>query len=322
MIRVGIAGAGFIGRVHAQSVDMMDNAVLSGIFDKNLEAAKSLAQLYNSNFFETFEELLDNSDVVILAIPTPYRKDFLELSIKKGKHVFCEKPLARTIEEAYRIKQIVKASKVKFMVDHVVRFFPEYRKIHDMILEGKVGDVSEVRSFRGGPFPGWSNWFKSFQKSGGVLLDLAIHDIDFWSWTLGEVQSIKAYALDFSESIERDHGVVIMKFRSGAIAHIEATWAYPKGSAFRTMAEVVGSNGRAKFDSESFNPLTIYSKNSRESLSPHSLTPWGVALKEFLKAVENDTEVPVSVDDGVKAVELSLKAIDSAKTGETKVVKL
>ena len=140
-------------------------------------------------------------------------------------------------------------------------------------------------------------------------------------WTLGEVRRIWAFAKDFSESIERDHGVIVLEFENGAIAHIEATWAYPAYAPFRTSAEVVGTRGRVIFDSELFKPFALFKEEAFIGDSPLSLTPWGKALEAFLVAVERDEEVPVTVEDGLRAVRMSLLAIESARSGEAKVVK-
>ena len=165
MIRVGVVGAGFIGRIHAQSAHDIRIAELSGVYDKRKDVAERVVEEFGGEVFDSYEQLLEKSDVVVLAVPTPFRGEYLEKALRMGRHVFCEKPLARTLEEAERIREIVRTSHSKFMVDHVVRFFPEYRKIRDSVASGKLGEISEVRSFRGGPFPGWADWFRSFEKS-------------------------------------------------------------------------------------------------------------------------------------------------------------
>lgn len=312
MIKVGIVGAGFMGKIHAESLKQLNNGCVHAVYDVNPEMAESFAKTYNCRVAGSFEELLESVDAVVLAVPTTFRKDYLESVFKKNVPTLCEKPLARTLEEAEWIAKRVKETKTKFMVDHVVRFFPEYREIQKRIKEGEIGVVSEARSFRGGPFPRWSRWFKSFKMSGGVILDLAIHDIDFWIWTLGDVREVRAQSLDFSEEIAKDHCYIILVFENGALAHIEGTWAYPSDAPFKTAVEVVGSNGTISFESTQITPLRIYDEGGEKVESPVAMGPYVRVMESFLNAIEKDLPVEISAEDGLRAVKVSLMALKSS----------
>ena len=322
VIRVGLIGAGFIGKIHAEAIEEVENVQLHMIYDINEKAAQDIAKRHSCRVASSFDQLLDSVDAVILAIPTTARRPYLEEIFRRGIPTLSEKPLARTLEEAEWIVSRVKETGTKFMVDHVVRFFPEYREVHLRVKGGSVGRVSEARSFRGGPFPSWSSWFRSFEKSGGVILDLAIHDIDYWLWTLGDVVEIQARSLNFSESIEKDHCYILLKFESGAVAHVEGTWAYPQNAPFKTSIEVVGSDGSLHFESTQISPLIVYEDDGTYVESPTFLNPYARVIKSFADSVERGTPVEVTAEDAFRALKIALLSIESAKERKTvKVVK-
>ncbi len=320
MIKVGIVGAGFIGNIHAEALDELNNGELHMVYDIDPKAVSEFVKRHPCKVADSFEELLDSVDALILAIPTTARRRYLEMIFERRKPVLSEKPLARSIEEARWIVSEVKRTGTKFMVDHVVRFFPEYREIHNRILLGEIGRVSEARSFRGGPFPSWSNWFRSFKKSGGVILDLAIHDIDYWIWTLGEVEEIHARSLDFSENIKRDHCYIILSFKNGAVVHIEGTWAFPERSPFRTSVEVVGTKGMLSFESTHIAPVSVYESKGISVKSPFTLNPYARVMSSFLTSVEEDLPVEIPAEDAFKSLNVALMSIESAR--ERKTVKV
>ncbi|MCD6254396.1 MAG: Gfo/Idh/MocA family oxidoreductase [Thermotogae bacterium] len=312
MIRVGIVGAGFIGKIHAEALNQTRKGTLHMVYDIDPEAAKSFAQTYKCGIAGSFEKLLESVDVIVLAVPTTYRRNYLERILEQRIPTLCEKPLARTLEEAEWIVSKVKETGTKLMVDHVVRFFPEYAEINERIKSGEIGNVSEARSFRGGPFPGWSQWFKSFRMSGGVILDLAIHEIDYWVWTLGNIREVRAQSLDNSENISKDHCYVILAFENGALVHIEGSWAYPPHAPFKTAVEVVGSKGTLSFESTQIAPLKIFDEEGEKVESPFILNPYARVMESFLDAVEKDLPVAIPAEDGLRAVKISLLAIRSA----------
>jgi len=312
VIKVGIVGAGFIGKIHANALSEVENGVLHMVYDIDANAAQSLAQKHRCRVASSFDELLESVDAVVLAVPTTSRRDYLERIFEKRIPTLCEKPLARTLEEAEWIVSKVAETGTKFMVDHVVRFFPEYAEVNKRVRAGEIGTVSEARSFRGGPFPAWSQWFRSFNKSGGVILDLAIHDIDFWLWTLGNVREVRAQSLDFSEHISKDHCYVILAFDNGAVVHIEGTWAYPPQAPFKTAVEVVGSKGTLSFENTQVTPIAVYTEGETRIESPARLSPNARVMESFLNSIERDLPVQVTAEDGLKAVEISLLAIKSA----------
>lgn len=313
MVKVGLIGAGFIGQVHARSLSKLSEASLEMVYDINVESSQRIAKEYEAKVADSFETIIKHCDAIVLAVPTDVRHTYLEKAFKTGKPILCEKPLARTVEEGEWILRNVKSTHCIFTVGHVVRFFPEYVNIRNQVLKGKVGDVCEVRSFRGGPLPDWSSWFKSFKRSGGSILDLAIHDIDFWIWVLGKVKKVSARSLDRSENITKDHCYVLLSFENGALVHIEATWAYPPNSPFRTSVELTGSKGSISFNSIDFSPLSVYIEEKSFTESPAYLDPYAKVMKSFVNSVIKNSEPEVTVEDAFRSLEIACLALKSAQ---------
>jgi predicted dehydrogenase len=316
VLRVGIVGAGFMGTTHAASIVELDNAKLVGFYDLITEKSEKLSKRFGGKVFKTADELFKESDVVVLAIPPTERKEYYERLIELEKAIFAEKPVFRNLEDAIWLEEKLSKKTVPFMVGHVVRYFPEFFKLKEEYLKGTLGEISMIRSARVGSIPQWADWFRKFSLSGGVILDLAIHDIDFWAWMLGPVDSIRAVSNSFSENIETDHCIVVMKFKNGAVAHIEGGWSYPTAAPFKYSYEVVGTKNTISFDSLKNHTIVSY-RDGIKLLHPTFINPYKMMMKDFLNAVEEERPVPIKPEDGIRSLKLALKAIESAKSGET-----
>src|SRR5690606_8031401 len=127
-----------------------------------------------------------------------------------GKHVFCEKPISISIEDAKAMVEACEKAGVTLMVGHVLRFFPEYDAARDAVAGGRLGDPKVIRATRASAFPTWGsdNWFADESRSGGPIVDLIIHDIDWIRWTFGEVQRV------YAKRTER-YALVTLRLESG-----------------------------------------------------------------------------------------------------------
>jgi UDP-N-acetylglucosamine 3-dehydrogenase len=237
-------------------------------------------------------------------------------TIAAGKPLFLEKPIASSLDDAQSIVDQARNAKVPLMIGHVVRFFPEFALGRQMVLDGAVGKPAAIRTRRGGPTPkGSSGWFMDHTRSGGVLLDLAIHDFDWLQWTFGKVKFLYSRSLSAKTQKGPDYALTTLTFESGAVAHVEATWMDPGG--FRTMFDVAGSEGLLEFDSRKTPALMTVTAESRSlepSVAPNE-DPYYLELDGFLNAVRTGGPVPITGEDGMAALKISLAAIESATTG-------
>ncbi len=259
-------------------------------------------------------DLLDQVDIADVCLPTDLHAEFAAIALGAGKPTFLEKPIALTLAEAGGLHSRALTAGVPFAVGHVVRLFPEYQAAHRVVVDGQLGRPAAVRLRRAGSFPtGVQNWFRDPKRSGGVLMDLAIHDFDWLRWTFGEVQFLtsKLTRLPVGE-----YALTTLTFRSGLVAHVESSWMEPAG--FHTAFEVCGSDGMLEFDSRSSAPFKSVhaSGTSFEHVYSPEVEPYRRQLARFLAAVESGGEVDVDAADAIASLKISLAAIESAETGD------
>lgn len=193
MLRVGVVGAGTMGSSHNRAYAAMPDVQLVGIADVRAKAASALAYECGALVVGDLAGLFaEDVDVVDVCVPMPMHRACVEQCAAAGKHVVCEKALARTLDDARAMIEVCAAADVKLFVGQVVRFFPEYRKARELVLSERLGEVGTVRFMRGGSFPygATNDWYASFAQSGGVIVDLMIHDFDFLRWCFGPVRRV------------------------------------------------------------------------------------------------------------------------------------
>jgi predicted dehydrogenase len=321
MVKVGIVGLGTMGRQHAEAYRQMPDVQLCAVYDHHLDRAQAFAQEFNTVVAPDFKTLLQQCEIVDICTPTYRHAEYALPAIEAGKAVVCEKPLARTLQECEQIVEAVRKYNTIFMPAHVLRFFPEYRMAHQMVRAGTLGTVASVRMRRGGDFPRTkSDWYADFEKSGGIIMDLIIHDIDWVRWTLGEVERLYAKALTFRGLEHLDYTLVTMRLRSGAIAHIEGTWCDPGG--FRVSFEICGDSGMLEYDSAQMVALRVARRAEAGQAggvevpeSPAVENPYYLELRHFVECYQSGQPPEITGEDGMEAVRLTLAAIESARTG-------
>ena len=193
-MRVGIAGTGFMGSTHAAAWSATE-ASIQGFVAKTTALAEPLARQYGAAAYPDYKKMLNDVDVVDICTPTFLHHEMVLAAAAAGKHIVCEKPLARTVEQGQEMIAACKKAGVQLIVAHVVRYFPEYALAREQIRNGEIGDLAVLRLTRGSfqPKKIEDNWFVDFEKSGGMMLDLMIHDIDLIHNLVGsEIKSVHA----------------------------------------------------------------------------------------------------------------------------------
>lgn len=318
-MRVGIIGTGGMGNVHARHYRRVPNVELIA-FDVNAELLTKFCSTHEAAPAASAEDLISKADLVDVCLPTDAHAEFALRAIAAGRAVLIEKPLARTLAEAESIAAAGLKGSVPVAVGQVVRYFADYRVLHNAVLSGRVGTPAAVRMRRGGGAPKGSGlWFQDFARSGGVLLDLAVHDFDWLRWTIGDVESVTSRSVRArhpdSTAFVGDYALTTIAFQNGCLAHVESTWMDPSG--FRVSVEVAGSAGLLEFDSRQTATIRTHTEGTSRAEAPMASSddPYFLMLSELVRALETGQPVPISVTDGIKAMSVALAAIESAQTG-------
>ena len=321
-MRVGIIGAGFMGTTHAAAWAETP-AEIVGVVAETEAAATGLATQYHLPIYPTLAAILPEVDVVDICTPTHLHAEMALAAAAAGKHIICEKPLARTVAQGQAMIAACRAAGVRLLVAHVVRFFPEYALARRLVAEGQVGRPGVVRLARGSSRPQrpLEDWFRDETKSGGLLLDLMIHDFDYARWVAGEVESVLARSIgSHAPDAPVDYGLAILRHRDGALSHVAGAWAYPP-TEFRTGLEIAGDGGLIEFDSAASAPIDLLLTTPADGpavglpSSPVRESPYTTEIKEFYAALTGDAPVRVTAEDGLAALQIALAAAESARSG-------
>ena len=312
-----------MGRTHAHGWEQTP-AKLFGIVSKSRDSAERLAKSYGAKVYDSLEAMLPEIDVLDICTPTYLHRDMTLAAATAGVHVICEKPLARTVAQAQEMIEACKTAGVKLLVAQVVRFFPEYAYAHEKIEAGEIGDPAIIRLKRGSSQPtGSDSWFKNIEQSGGMILDLMIHDFDFARWIGGEVKTVFAKSVRAENpDANIDHALAILTHKNGAISHVEGSWAYPP-PLFRTQIEVAGSNGLIQHDSDKTATTQVffhqagvaYAPDVPLPSSPLHEDPYTTQIKAFYRHIQFGEPLRVSAADGLEALKIGLAALQSAQSG-------
>lgn len=326
MTRIGVIGTGSIAQVHLDAWAQLP-VELVGYFDLDQAAAARAVAKYGGQAFATLDALLDAVDMVDICTPGTAHKGPVMAAAAAGKAIICEKPLARSLADCEEMVAACEAAGVPLYPAHVVRFFPQFARVKEALDSGALGNPGVIRTTRAGAFPRpggtfSSDYYGDFARSGRVVLDVGIHDLDFQRWCCGDVTHVFARGTTFTDAPRNDHALITLRFANGAIGHVQCAWALPSG-VFRTRVELAGDGGIAEWDSLDMPSLYIQRRNAEDNgletsgSSPYApeLQPYYAELAHFLDCYENGTPTQVDGHDGLMAVKLALAAIESMRTG-------
>lgn len=263
-VNVAVVGLGFMGVTHLKSYQKIKTARIVAVCDSarapvngilpgvsgNLAGSDALDLGRKLRVYQQLEELLADPavDLVDLCVPTPLHVPLAIAALKAGKHVVCEKPLARTAAQARQIITAARNAKGYLLPAMCMRFWPEWSWLKQAVVDGRYGNVLAARFRRVSESPGWSrdSYFNGAQ-SGGALLDLHIHDTDFVQFLFGRPTSV------FSSGLTKcsgaiDHVVTLYQVTGGAVVSAEGTWLMTAGHGFNMSYTINFENATADFD--------------------------------------------------------------------------
>ena len=317
-MRVGLVGAGYIAGSHAAAYAADPRVDLAYVTDPVADKAAGLAERYGARPVADLETLL-GSDVDALSVctPSPRHAEVVVAALEAGKHVLCEKPVARTMSDARRIVEAGRRATGVLMIGHVSRFEPDHRAARDAVLDGRIGEPRMMSQSIVGELPGWSeqDWLTDPVQSGGPLVDLAVHSFDYLTWVCGaRPERVHAVGSTRPDGLV-DYALVTVRYDNGALAVVETSWAHPAGHGLEVATELAGTAGRLTWDYAG----TAVGSLKLAGAAPQAVSQLGnrgfvAEIAAFLDAVEAGGPSPVPAEQAMLALEVALAAEESLRT--------
>jgi predicted dehydrogenase len=248
-VKVGLCGTGFVGRLHAYSLQRCPEAEITALYSRDAARGRKFGKEFGSpEVFTNFDRLLrsDEVDVITLGLPNDLHESFTVKAARAGKHVFVEKPLCLTLEEADRMIAECRKAGVKLFYGENLCFAPKYVRARELVQEGALGKVYLIKQ-RESHFGPHSAWFWDVRRSGGgAFMDMGCHGIEFARWVLGKPRIKRVFCslgrfTHLQKTKGEDDSVAIVEFEGGARAVLENSWALRGGLDDR--AEITGTLG-------------------------------------------------------------------------------
>ena len=327
MVNVGIIGAGRIGKVHVESIcTQVKDAKVKMLADPfmNDETAKWAKDMGVEAVTKDYKEILTDPeiDAVLICSSTDTHSPISVEAIKAGKHVFCEKPIDHDVAKIKEVIDALKDSNVKYQVGFNRRFDHNFEAVQKAVADGKIGDTHIIKITSRDPEPPCADYVK---VSGGIFLDMTIHDFDMVRFLAGcnatEVYVEAAVLVDpaIGEAGDVDTAVITLKMENGAIAVIDNSRKAAYG--YDQRAEVFGSKGMVAIKNDSDSTAVISNEDGVTGEKPQFffleryMDAYGKEMVQFIDAIENDTETPLGVEDGLQPVLKGLAAKKSVEEG-------
>lgn len=329
-LNVGIIGAGRIGQVHAKSITYhIPQAKIVAVSDIYYEGAKKVAEsLGIPNAYEDYHEILNNPeiDAVLICSSTDTHADIAVEAAEAGKHIFCEKPVDLTVAKIKKVIAAVEKAGVKLQIGFNRRYDHNFAEIKRLANDGKLGKLQTIKITSRDPEPPSIDYVK---VSGGIFLDMTVHDFDMARFIGGEVEEVYANAAvtvdeAIGEAGDVDTALIALKFKNGAIGVIDncrkACYGYDQ------RLEVFGTGGQASAANDTPTNVSYINENGNMTDKPlyffleRYMQSFTDEMTEFINAVQNDELTKTTVNDGLEALRLGLAAKLSVK--EHRPVKL
>ena len=303
-LRIGVVGAGVMGSNHARVLSELPGVQLAGVVDPDQNRRDFVAKGLRCATFVELDELIDaNVDAVTIAAPTHLHRDIAIECASRGIHVLVEKPIASTIEEGHAIVAAARRYGITLMAGHVERFNPAVEALKRAIQDQSILSIAITRV---GPFP-------PRMSNVGVVIDLAVHDIDLIRWfTDSEIVEIQPQT---SSAVAEREDIALLQFRtaSGVLAHINTNWLTP----FK--ARTINIATRDKYlmadlltlqvtECFGFQPDGSY---SMRHLSVGYAEPLRAELQAFINAVRSGAKPAVTGEEGVASLEIAIRCLTS-----------
>lgn len=332
MLRLGIAGLGFMGRTYLAACKNIEEISITALCSRR-DPAAALAEADAGNLkcestqidsrwkvYSDFDDLVSDReiDAVALCLPTFLHKECAIKALENGKHVICEKPMARSSPEATEMAEAAARTGKLLIPAMCVRFWPAYRWLKEVIGESVFGEVYSAHFKRISPPPSWgASHFLNGEKSGGALFDLHIHDVDFIRFCFGEIGSVFARGISrLSGSI--DHVAASYEVPGQAVVTAEASWLSTPSYGFTMRYEVNCRDARLVYDFRTEpDAVWIYEGDSeprKAEMPAHDA--YEAELRAFARLALGKTDsIEVTPVDGIRSLQVCEAEEQSIRQG-------
>jgi UDP-N-acetylglucosamine 3-dehydrogenase len=300
--RVGVVGVGVMGSNHARVISELPEVELAGIVDIDRHQALNVSRSLGCRAFENLDALLEcGVDAATIAAPTHLHHELAITCIRRGIHVLIEKPIASTAEEGRSLIAAARRAGVTLMVGHVERFNPAVQAIKETLVGEEILSIAITRV---GPFP-------PRMSNVGVVIDLAVHDIDLIRWfTDSEIIEMQP---QLSSAVAEREDIALLQFRtaSGVLAHINTNWLTPfkaRTAHVATRKKYVMGDLLTRQVTECFGFKTDGSYSMRH-LPVGYAEPLRAELQAFIEAVRCGTAPAVSGEEGVASLDIAMRCL-------------
>ncbi len=324
-MKVAVIGVGTMGRHHARVYSELPEADLVSISDSDSVRAHSTAEKFGIRAYTDHREMLEKEkpDAVSVVVPTALHEKVGMDALDAGVNVLIEKPIAATVEEGTRLIEKARAMNKQLMVGHVVRFDPALQALKQKLDAGELGRIYQIFCRRAGPFP-------TRIQDVGVVIDLAPHDVDIMRFLAGS-NPTRVYS-ETERRIHTNHEDLLwatLRFPDGVIGGLEINWLTPT-----KIREVLVLGERGMFRADALTQDLYFYENSLvndvqwatlqtiKGVSEGSMTRYAIPrfeplkaeLQSFLKAIQDGNPVPITGEDGLAALKISLALVESGHT--------
>ena len=332
MAKIAVVGFGFMGRMHFRCWRDIEGAEVTAICEANpevissatkpagnIEGAADEIDLTGITIYDDYDKMLAEADIdaVSITLPSFLPADFAAKALEKGISVLCEKPMALTIEECDRMVAAADASGKALMVAHCIRFWPEYAKVKEIIDGGEYGEVRAATFRRLGAAPTWAagNWFFDKSKSGGMPVDLHVHDADFVHYLFGIPQKVTARAARLENGMPC-HMVADYDYGDNKVVTAEASWMMTDSFGFEMSFDICLEKAVLVFD-PSRDPAFRVCPAEGDAFTPEVAAGDGYSqeIAHFLRVVNGEEELnvvtPMQSRETMRLVLAEVESMDS-----------
>lgn len=327
-IRFGTVGLGRLGKVHAENIafNVRNAELVAACSVVDAETAYAKEKLGVKYTYASYEEMLKNKelDAIFICSPSDLHCQQIQQALEAGFHVFSEKPMGTTIDEVHKAAAVVEQHKDKtFMLGFMRRYDETYMYAKEKIEKGEIGKPFMLRAYGLDPVAGMDGFVKFLKAggSGGLFLDMAIHDIDLARWYLGsEVRSVYALggcfvAPEVANYGDVDNGMAMIQFNNDAVAMLYAGRTCPHG--YQVETEIIGTKGSIRIAGiPEKNLATLYNEHGAvrecsQSFPERFKQAYINEIQEFVDCINEGKTPGVNANDGVKSTEIAYACQES-----------